>query len=103
MQIKYEKGVGVGIFFTLGEITFATKVLEGIYKATGLDFVKEAMDDITRDMLPPKLELVVHNHLCQKCFRMVNDKDENSLKVIHDGDIMYQHKKCKELKSDRPN
>jgi hypothetical protein len=103
VQIRYVKGEGVALAFSLKELPFAVGILQGIYKMCGANFIKEAIDDIENDLKPKKVALVVHNHLCEKCFTMVNGKDENSLKMVRDGDVTWRHKKCPTLKKNRPN
>ena len=102
MQIKFEPGIGMAIFFQENELKFAMSVLRGINAVVKQSFIQECIDDVERHLAPKRLELVVHNHICDKCFMMVNDKDENTLKITRDGDVMWRHKKCKELKNDRP-
>jgi hypothetical protein len=102
MEIHWKEMSGaILIVFPQKEAKVALQVLKGLNNVFKLSFIKEAIDDIEAS-LRPKLTMVVHNHLCEKCFTMVNDKDENCLKVTHDGDTMYRHQTCPTLKENRP-
>lgn len=102
MQIEYQKDVGVAIAFNMNEIQVVLQILKSIYNFCGAEFIRRAINDIENDLKPKKLTMVVHNHLCEKCFMMVNDKDENSLRIERDGDVTWRHKQCPELKQNRP-
>ena len=101
MKIIYETGTGVILAFPKEELKVAVQVLNAMYSVSKLSFIREAIEDIEVE-LRPKLTLVVHNFICEKCFTMVNDKDENYLKVIRNGDTKHQHRECKPLKENRP-
>lgn len=100
MRIEYQKDEGVAIAFNLNELHIALQLLYALYNFCGAEFIKKAIDDIEHDLKPKQLTMVVHNHLCEKCFRMVNDKDDNCLRFERDGDISYRHKECPPLKKD---
>lgn len=89
------------IFFPKIEIKIAYYVIKALYTVFKLQFIKDCLEDMEVEM-QPKLTMVVHNHLCEKCFTMVNDKSENCLKITHDGDIKYVHNVCPSLKEGRP-
>lgn len=87
--------------FPKSELAFVVQLLKSIYQVTRLSFIREAFEDFEQE-LRPRLTLVVHNHLCQKCYRMINDKEDNFYKMDKDGDVTYRHKICPPLKENRP-
>lgn len=101
MQINRGTNGEILLFFPKSEQLAALQILKALYTVSKLSFIKECIDDIEADMRP-KLSMVVHNHICEKCFTMVNDKDENCIKVIRDGDEMFRHRTCPPLKENRP-
>ena len=91
------------IAFPLQELKVALAVLKGIYAISPLSFIKEAIDDIEYDLQPKELQTVNYFHLCKKCFMEVDERSDNSLKITRDGDIQWKHRKCVDLKQNRPN
>jgi hypothetical protein len=89
------------IFFPKIEIKVAYMMVKALYQAFKLQFLKDCVEDLEVEM-QPKLTMVVHNFICEKCFTMVNSKDENYLKVTRNGDTTHQHRECKPLKENRP-
>jgi RNase P subunit RPR2 len=103
MQIEYQKGEGVAIAFNMNEIHVALQILNGLYGACGEDFIKRAIEDILKDIeqqKPKRLTMAVKNHLCEKCFRMLDEKDGNWLRIRRNGDVSYRHRECPPLKED---
>lgn len=105
MQIKYQKGLGLVIFFPTQELKFGLAVLRGIQGVLGLGFIREAIEDIEFDLkqrATPKLPSINYFHLCQDCFRDLDERDENSLSLSREGDVKWKHKVCPSVKKDRP-
>ena len=101
MQIHFGKGKGIALFFPKDELRQALQVLKAIYLACPMTFIAEAIEDIEVE-LRPRLTLVSHNHLCEVCFRMVDDLGENAIHLIGETD-KWKHRECKPLKDNRPD
>jgi hypothetical protein len=99
MHINFDKQVGVAIFFPVSELKFAVSVLKGINAVAKLSFIREAIEDIEASMRP-RLTLVTHYHLCSCCYRELDDRDPDTLKIGRDDDITYKHRICPPLKPD---
>ena len=107
MMIRYVKGEGVILVFPKREQHVALAILKTIYKGTQQDFIKEAIDDIEADMKPKLLLVVNHQHICENCFMMLDDRDTNSFHMTTraiDGTetSKWVHYVCPELKLKRP-
>lgn len=99
MQINFDKQVGIAIFFPVSELKFALSVLKGIQAVVKLDFIQEAIDDL-EVAVRPRLTLITHFHLCSECYREVDDRHHDTLKIGRDDDITYKHRVCPPLKPD---
>lgn len=93
MIIKYEKGNAIALGFPLKEFQIALHILRAMYKATKLDFIREAIADIERDMAP-KLTIVNYYHLCQHCFKDLDEREDNAICITKNGDQKWKHKFC---------
>lgn len=107
MRINYNKSQGVTIMFGLTEMKSALSLLKAIYKAHPLDFIGQAISDIEADMQPKQLPMVNHQHICEHCFMMLDDRDPNSFLMTTksiDGKetSKWIHYQCPELKLNRP-
>lgn len=105
MQINYNKSQGVAIIFSLSELKAALSVLKAIYKVHPLDFIGRAVSDIEADLQPKQLPMVNHQHICEHCFMMLDDRDPNSFLMTTksiDGKetSKWIHYSCKPLKPD---
>lgn len=102
MQIDYRQGKGLALYFPPNELKVALGILKAIYSVSKLEFVAEAIKDLEDDLLPRKIPFINHFHLCEKCFMMVDDREEN---VVHlNGTVnRWKHRVCKDLKTNRPN
>jgi len=102
MKIDYRQGKGISLFFPVSELKVALSILRALYTVSKLDFVMRAIIDIEEDLKPKLLPLVSHNHLCESCFRMVSDQEDNVVHLTGTVD-KWKHKICKDLKKNRPN
>lgn len=100
MHIKYQKGISVGILFPVEELKVALAVLKALHKSTGDSFILEAITAIEQDLQPKKLPVINYHHICSKCFRILDERDSNSLNIKKDGDSTWVHHNCPPLKSD---
>lgn len=90
--------------FPITELKVALGILKAINKVDPRDFLQEAIKDIEHD-LRPKLTLVPtknYFHLCDKCHRDIDERDENSLHLVTESDDKWVHENCPALKANRP-
>ena len=107
MQIRYHKEAGVLLVFPLSELKVALGILRAIHKIQPQDFLKEAISDIEADMQPKQLPMVNHQHICENCFMMLDDRNPNAFHMTTrnlDGKetSRWIHYVCDELKLNRP-
>ena len=93
--------------FPKDEQKVALGVLRAINNVQPQDFLQEAIRDIEADMRPKLLLVVNHQHICEHCFMMLDDRDPNSFNMTTrsiDGKetSKWVHYKCPELKLNRP-
>ena len=105
MQIRYQKGVGVILVFPNEEMQAVLQILKAMYKVTRYHFIGQAISDIEHDMQPKQLPVVNHQHLCENCFMMLDDRDSNSFKmttksITGEETIKWIHYVCDPLKPD---
>lgn len=101
MIIKYEKGRAIAIGFPVTEFGAAVHILKAVYKVSKLAFIREAIEDIESD-LAPRLPMVNYFHCCQKCFRMLDEREDNTICITKDGDMKWKHKNCLPINPNRP-
>lgn len=101
MKINYEKNVAVSLTFPITEVKAALAVLKALHKYTQLDFIQEAITDIEADMQPKKLPMKNYFHLCRKCFRDLDEREDNSFHLTGDKDV-WSHRRCPPLNEKRP-
>lgn len=107
MQIRYHPGVGVILIFPQEEMQALLQILRAMYKVTRYHFIGQAISDIEADLQPKKLPIVNHQHICEHCFMMLDDRDPNAFHMTTraiDGNetSKWVHYKCPELKLKRP-
>lgn len=107
MQIRYLKEAGVLLVFPHSEMKVALSILKALYKMSPEHFIGQAISDIEADLQPKQLPIVNHQHICEHCFMMLDDRDSNSFNMTTraiDGKetSKWVHYKCPELKSKRP-
>lgn len=105
MQINYNKSQGVAIIFSLSELKAALSVLKAIYKVHPLDFIGRAVSDIEADMKPKQLPVINYFHICEHCFREIDERDPNSFRmttrsISGEETSKWVHYRCKPLKPD---
>lgn len=107
MQVHFnpqatDQDFSVAIGFRKSELQFAVAVLRGIYQVVKADFIKTAISDIEESMRPKSLPHINYFHVCQSCFRDLDERDDNSMVMSHNGDAKWKHRVCPTLKKDRP-
>ena len=109
MQVHFnpqatEEDFSVAIGFRKSELLFAVAVLRGIYSVVKADFVRKAISDIEESMRPKVQALPIINyfHVCQSCFRDLDERSDNSMRISHDDDVKWKHRVCPPIKKDRP-
>lgn len=102
MKILYDKEQGVALSFPPKEFKFALLILKAIYRAAPMDFVKTCIDDMEKDMAPKLLPMINYKHLCESCYRIIDERDENTMRFQKNDDVKYKCRVCKPLRKDRP-
>lgn len=107
MQIHFnreatEEEFSLAIGFRKSELSFALSVLKGIQSVLNVKFVQEAIQDIEDSLKPKQLPFINYFHICQSCFRELDERDDNSMRISKDGDVKYKHRECPPLKKNRP-
>lgn len=102
MQIKFDEQAGLLIHFPPNELKFGLAVLKGIYNVVKADFIKNAIDDMEQHLKPKELPMINYHHVCQSCFRDIDERDDNTMRIQKDDDVKYKCRVCKPLKKDRP-
>ena len=107
MQIRYIKGQGVVLAFVTSELQACLAVLRALYQISGQDFIARAIADIEKDLQlsTKQLPIVNHFHICQHCFRDLDDRDPNSFKmttrsISGEEVVKWTHYVCDPLKPD---
>lgn len=109
MRIFYSKQAGVTIHFSPNELKTAQGVLQALYDWSKADFIKAAIDDVAADLQPKLLPMINYHHLCQKCWRDIDERDANTRRVKYDDDLKGIHEVrwqcvvCKPIKDNRPD
>jgi predicted sulfurtransferase len=98
VKILYKKGSHVIIHFPAHEFKQALSVLKAMAQFFGASFIFDAAKELEED-LTPRLVYRTKFHLCPKCCMELHEDEANSIKVNES----WQHAKCKELKTKRPN
>lgn len=101
MEIHRQETDGATLlFFPKEELKVALSVLKAIYSVSRLTFVREAIEDIERE-LRPRLTLVSHYHYCHNCACEIDDRvGDNFIHYTSDTDDKWFHRYCKPLKED---
>lgn len=108
MQVHYnpqatEQDFSVAIGFRKSELLFALAVLRGINNTLKVDYLTKAIRDIEESMRPVQaLPHINYFHVCQSCFRDLDERSDNSMRISHDDDVKWKHRVCPTLKKDRP-
>lgn len=96
------KEIAIAVGFKASELNFALAVLKGIQNVVKADFIQEAVDDLEAALKPKALPFINHWHWCINCGRDINEKDDNTMCITHDGDTKWKCRECKPLKTNRP-
>lgn len=88
---------GVTLTFKPEEINAVISLLEIILHQVEIPYVRDALNEL-QGRIRPKLTLVSHNHLCENCFRMVDDHGENAIHVTTEKVDKWIHRNCLPLK-----
>lgn len=102
MQIRYQTGVGTVLVFPQSEIRVVLGILKAVNKVEPQDFLREAIKDIEHDLTPKLVKPVNYWHMCEKCNRDIDERDENSLHLVTESDEKWVHHNCPTLKKNRP-
>lgn len=107
MQIHFnqeakDQEFSLAIGFKKSELNFALAVLRGINGIVKADFIVKAIRDVEEYLKPPALPFINYHHICQSCFRDLDERDDNSIRLSKDADVKYKHRVCSPLKKDRP-
>lgn len=107
MQVHFnpeatEEDFSVAIGFRKSELQFAVAVLRGINGVIKADFITKAISDIEESMRPKPLPHINYYHVCQVCFRDLDERDDNTMCISRDGDVKWKHRVCLPVKKDRP-
>jgi len=107
MQIRYIKGQGVVLAFAMSEMQTLVEILRALHQFTGQEFLARAIADIEKDMQPKQLPVINYFHICEHCFRELDERDPNSFLMTHKGidgkeTSKWVHYVCGELKLNRP-
>ena len=104
MKINYLQHKMLALYFPVSELKFALAILKSIYAVAKLPFVKEAIDDITDDLLPRKIPFVSRYHVCENCTREIDEKvGDNFIHYQSETTDKWFHRTCPPLKENRPN
>ena len=107
MQIHFnqeatEQEFSLAIGFKKPELNFALSVLRGINAIVKADWIAKAIRDVEEYLKPKALPFINYHHICQSCFRDLDERDDNSIRLSKDDDVKYKHRVCPPLKKDRP-
>lgn len=91
--------------FAMSEMKILLEILKALHSLSGADFIAKAIADIEHDLQPKQLPVVNYFHICEHCFRELDERDSNSFKmttrsISGDENVKWIHYKCKELKPD---
>lgn len=92
----------LAIGFRKAELLFAVSVLRGINNVVKADFITKAISDVEEYLRPKQLPFINYWHICSKCSRDLDERDDNTMRISRDGDVKYTHRNCPPLKKDRP-
>lgn len=99
MKVLYEKTVGATIQFSPSELKIAVIVLKAMYEWCGAEFLHTAYKDIEKDLIP-QLPHINYFHVCIKCFRDLDERNPDTLRIQNNDVIRWQCRSCKPLKPD---
>lgn len=102
MQIKFDEQAGLLIHFPPNELKFGLAVLKGIHNVIKADFIQNDINDLEQHLQPKKLPMINYHHVCQSCYRDLDERDDNTMRISHDEDVKWKHRNCPPLKKDRP-
>lgn len=102
MKIQYEKTQGMILFFQSNELKFALAVLKGILKVLPQDFLRQAIRDVEGDLQPPRLPLINYFHCCASCFRDIDERSADTMRIEQGGDVKWKCRQCKPINPKRP-
>jgi len=100
MKILIADTNAVSLQFQPAEMRVAINLLKIILSQVNVAYIREAIEEL-ESRLRPKLTLVSHFHLCESCFRMVDDHEENAIHLTGEVD-KWKHRNCPPLKPNRP-
>lgn len=103
MQIRYIKGQGAVLAFVMGEMQALLEILRALHSVTGQEYIAKAIADIEKDIQPKQLPTVNHFHICEHCFRDLDDRDPNAFKmttrsITGEETVKWVHYVCDPLK-----
>ncbi len=87
----------VSLQFQPAEIRVVINLLTIILSQVDAQYIKDAVAEL-EGRIRPKLTLVSHNHLCEVCFRMLDDRGENAIHIVTEEKDIYVHRNCPPLK-----
>lgn len=94
--------ISLAIGFKKTELNFALSVLRGINSVVKADWIAKAIRDVEEYLKPKQLPMINYFHVCVKCTRSIDERDENTMCLTKNGDAKWQCRSCKPLKKDRP-
>lgn len=90
------------IGFKVSEAKFFLAVLKGIQAVAKADFIQKAINNLEEHLKPKALPMINYHHVCQSCYRDLDERDDNTMRISHDEDVRWKHRVCPPLKKDRP-
>lgn len=90
------------IGFKVSEAKFFLAVLKGIQTVVKADFIQKAINNLEEHLKPKALPMINYHHLCQVCFRTIDERDENTMRISQNDDVKYKCRQCKPLNPHRP-
>lgn len=95
MKAFYKKGSHVGFLFEAHELQQGLQVAKALSQFFGATFLLNLAQEIEKD-LQPKLEYKNYYHICSKCFRELDERDNDVISI----NGVWKHYTCKPLKPD---
>lgn len=103
MEIHRDETNGdILLFFLKEEIKVVLSILKAIYSVSNLQFIKDEIEDIERE-LRPRLTMISHYHFCHNCSCEIDDRvGDNFIHYVSDTTDKWFHRCCPPLKEGRP-
>lgn len=102
MMIRYIQGEGVILVFQNSEYKVVLSILHALQRVQPLAFIADAIRDIERDYAPKRIPMRNYMHLCRRCFRMVDEREDNAFHTVMGKDDKWTHRACLPVKENRP-